>query len=48
MIGISKRSLCFLYVNQTSGEQAQKISYKAFGGSPGDDDEVLRSSWSRT
>lgn len=25
MIGISKRSLCFLYVNQTSGEQAQAV-----------------------
>lgn len=48
MIGISKRSLCFLYVNQTPGEQARKTSCKALGGSPGDDDKVLRRSWSGT
>lgn len=27
MIGISKRSLCFPYVNQTSGEPAQKTRF---------------------
>lgn len=32
--GISKRSLCFLYANQTSVESEQKTGHKAFGGGP--------------